>query len=522
MDTDAVPPVDVTPLGFLTEPLLVALFVVGVAALVNLLAPGRRRGLRSSLRMFALYVGAHVIEGLLALAGVEQGMRWVGVTADLLLAFTLVDLVALLALDLIAPRIGLAVASIVADIGIGLSYFVVGAIVLSAAGIDPTSVVAASTIVAAVLTVSLQGTLGNVIGGFVLQLDGSVHAGDWLKLDNGLEGFVRTVRWRHTLLETRDGDTVVVPNANLLQSQFLVLGKREGQPMMRREWSHFQVDFRFAPSHVVRVVEDALRSSPIAGVAADPPPDVVVLDLAKEGRETSYAGYAVRHWIVELGPDEPINSRVRQRIYTALRRARIPLAQPSAMVFHTERAADHLARDLEGKRQRGLDAMARIELFKSLTQGERDHLAAHLVPAPFTVGEVMARQGEVAHFLYLLSSGTAEVRVMIDAGERVVAKIEAPSFFGEMGMLTGEPRQANVIAVTDCECYQLDRTGLEEILVARPDIAAELSTLLAARRVGLRAAQEGLDDASRKAAEAHLRAQLVFRIRSFFGLDEGS
>lgn len=520
METDAAPPVDLTTWGFLTEPLLVALLVVAVAALVNLLAPGRRRGLRSSLRLFVLYMGGHLLEGLLVLGGVEQGLRWVSVATDLLLAFTLVNLLALLVLDLVAPRLGIAVASIVADIAIGMSYFVVGAIVLSAAGIDPTGVVAASTIVAAVLTVSLQGTLGNVIGGFVLQLDGSVHAGDWIRLENGSEGIVRTVRWRHTLLETRDGDTVVVPNANLLQSQFLLLGKRDGHPLMRREWSHFQVDFRFPPSLVVRVVEEALRSSPIAGVAHDPAPDVVCLDLARDGRE-SYALYAVRAWHVDLGPDDPIKSRVRQRIYTALRRARIPLAQPSMMVFHSERATDHLQQDLEGKRQRGLDAMTRIELFKSLTEAERLHLASHLVPAPFTHGEVMARQGSIAHSLYLLSAGTAEVRVATEVGERVVARLEAPSFFGEMGLLTGEPRQANVIAITDCECYQLDRSGFEEILVARPDIAAEMSSLLASRRMGLQAAQEGLDDASRHAAEAHLRAQLVHRIRSFFGLDEG-
>ena len=93
-------------------------------------------------------------------------------------------------------------------------------------------------------------------------------------------------------------------------------------------WVYFNVDFRYAPSHVIDVVRDALRAAPIEGVADDPKPNVICYDFAKDGRD-SFGYYAVRYWLTDLANDDPTSSRVRTRIYTALRRAGIPLARPA-------------------------------------------------------------------------------------------------------------------------------------------------------------------------------------------------
>ena len=63
---------------------------------------------------------------------------------------------------------------------------------------------------------------------------------------------MRAVRWRHTVVETRDWSTIIVPNAQLLASNITILGKRDGLPGPQRMWVYFDVDFRYAPSRVVR------------------------------------------------------------------------------------------------------------------------------------------------------------------------------------------------------------------------------------------------------------------------------
>jgi CRP-like cAMP-binding protein len=166
-------------------------------------------------------------------------------------------------------------------------------------------------------------------------------------------------------------------------------------------------------------------------------------------------------------------------------------------------------------------AIDRVELFKVLTDDEREQLAERLVPTPFSAGEVMTRQGAVAHWLYILASGTCEVRRRNDAGvEHAVAEIEAPAFFGEMGLMTGEPRSANVVATTPCECFRLDKASFEAIIRERPELTEALSAVLARRRVQLAMAQEGGDSSMSERVIVEEAAKLVRRVRSFFGLEE--
>jgi len=206
-------------------------------------------------------------------------------------------------------------------------------------------------------------------------------------------------------------------------------------------------------------------------------------------------------------------------VYTSLRRAGIPLARPIQTLFlsreehETERDRRH--------RERGLTALAGVELFRTLTSEERGSLADHLQQVPYTAGETVTRQGAVAHWLYILSSGKVEVRRHLAEGDvaKAVATIEAPGFFGEMGMLTGEPRRADVVALTDVECYRLDKTGFERILHDRPEIAAQISGTLARRDVELATALEGLDEDARRARMAHAETRMLDKIQEFFGLE---
>ena len=100
-----------------------------------------------------------------------------------------------------------------------------------------------------------------------------------------------------------------------------------------------------------------------------------------------------------------------------------------------------------------------------------------------------------------------------------MATIDAPGFFGEMGMMTGEPRRADVVALTDVECYRLDKSGFERILHERPEIAAQISGTLAKRDLELTAALEGLDEEARKARLAHAETRTLDKIQEFFGLE---
>ena len=76
---------------------------------------------------------------------------------------------------------------------------------------DISSLVTTSAILTAVVAFAMQDTLGNVLSGLAIQLDNSLQVGDWVQLEK-VSGRVTDIRWRSTLIETRDWETVVVPN----------------------------------------------------------------------------------------------------------------------------------------------------------------------------------------------------------------------------------------------------------------------------------------------------------------------
>ena len=494
--------------------------VVLVAFLVNRFAPHKRRRLRHALFLYALFavsVGASHVMGHVRSPTVEAWAEHVRLFGDLFSAFTLVNLAALAVFDVMLPALGVSLVAITGDLVVFGAYVFAALGVMKASGVTPSSVLATSAVVSGVLALSLQTTLSNVIGGVALQMDGSIDVGDWLKLPDGQQGKVIAIRWRHTVVETRNWDTIVVPNANLLAQNIVILGKRSGRPVQHRMWVYFNVDFRYPPSHVIDTVRDALCASPIEGVAEDPQPNVVCCDFAKEGRD-SFGSYAARYWLVDLPNDDPTSSRVRARIYVALKRAGIPLARPAQTLF-VKPEEDDAAQALRRK-ERLLGAIERLDLFRSLTQQERDFVADHLKYAPFAAGETITKQGAVAHFLYILCAGKVEIRRHAEhsALAKVVATIEAPDFFGEMGLMTGEPRTADVVALTDVECYRLDKEGLQHVLDERPEVAEQFSKTLALRRVALATVVEGLDAEAGRARIASEETRILDKIQEFFGL----
>jgi CRP-like cAMP-binding protein len=166
---------------------------------------------------------------------------------------------------------------------------------------------------------------------------------------------------------------------------------------------------------------------------------------------------------------------------------------------------------------RRVAALRMVSIFEPLTEPERRELAEHLTLAPFREGEVMTRQGALAHHLSIMVEGTAEV--LFDSGNNssFVSTLKAGDVFGEMGLLTGEARTATVLATSDCVCYKLDRTGFAAALQRRPELAEEISKLLTKRKQELEAAKAGIHVSASTTADT--QRELLKRIRNFFRLE---
>lgn len=495
-----------------------ALGFVAIALILSSLVPQERRRIRVATLLFLLSVVGLFLAAALVYYGSDPAtstaFRWVRWAALFTLCVAIINLTSVVLFDLLLGAVRLRPPRIMRDLLIAFAYIIVAITLLSRSGVDLTGIVATSAVITAVVGFSLQDTLGNVMGGMALQMERTIGVGDWIRVDQH-EGRVVEIRWRQTSIETRNWDTVVIPNSALMKGQVLLLGRRTGSPRQHRQWVYFNVDFRFAPTDVIKAVENALCAEPIANMASEPAPHCLAIDFKE-----SYITYAARYWLTDLALTDPTDSVVRQRLYFALQRAGIQLSIPAQTLFITEDDEHRRARKREEEIEQRVRSLSRVELFHTLTDEERRALAERLTVAPFLKGEAMTRQGAEAHWLYIMTEGEAEVRINIDGNlHKKVADLHAGDFFGEMGLMTGEPRLATVVALTDAVCYRLDKQGFQDVVQRRPEIAEDISHVLARRRVELEAVRDGLNEEAKRLRMSHTQGVLLRRIRDFFTLN---
>jgi CRP-like cAMP-binding protein len=301
-----------------------------------------------------------------------------------------------------------------------------------------------------------------------------------------------------------------------MKNKFMVLGRRTDQPTQWRRWVWFNVGLDVAPTRVVSVVEDSVLQTEIANVAKSPAPSCILMDMDSKG----FARYALRYWLTDLGPDDPTDGILRWHVMTALQRAGIKLAVEEHSIHLTKENEkyDEVVRQREVLLR--IKTLRKVELFSQLNDAELTRLAERLRYTPFAKGNIITRQGdERSHWLYIIINGEAEVYVDLSNGKRrTVRTLERGNFFGEMGLLTGAPRSASVIAKTDVECYRIDKDVVEEILQARPGIADEISHILVIRRAELDAALQNLDATGAHKDLSQQRSELLATIKRFFSL----
>ena len=475
--------------------------------------PGGREAVRPTLLMLLVWVVVDLAAAAFALRGQAAMATAAHQLAVLGFGLVLIRLSGLAVFRLLLPRLKLQMPRIVEDITVIAGYGLWGLVRLSQAGLDLTSLVTTSAVVTAVVAFAMQDTLGNILGGMALQLDDSFEIGDWLRLDD-ISGQVVEIQWRFTALRTRNGERVVVPNGQLMKGKFSVIAPPEGPGVATwRRWIWFNLDQGIPASAVIAAAEGALAGAHIPNVAAQPAPSCVAMEFT-----AGAVRYALRYWLVDPCPDDATDSAVRVHLLAQLERCGWRLALPDQALHLVHEGAPEREAAWQRELARRMKALAAIDLFAPLEDAERRHMAERLAHAPFVAGDVMTHQGATAHWLYIIASGEAEVWRDTPGGRLLLTRLAAGQFFGEMGLMTGAPRSATVVAATDVECYRLDKAGFEDVLRRRPELAQHISELLARRQQENEARLAGLAPARPEAERNGRGAQLLERMREFFGL----
>ncbi|SMH61978.1 mechanosensitive ion channel family protein [Azospirillum agricola] len=363
-----------------------------------------------------------------------------------------------------------------------------------------TGLLATSGVMIAVLGFALRNMIADIFSGIALNIEHPYRIGDWIELAPGVSGRVDEINWRATRLITADGAALIVPNGIVAGSRFVNFSRPE--PRFRAAIP-ILLDHDVPAARAKRVLLSALLCAD--GVLATPRPDVVIDSFSPNG-----VGYQARFWLDDYERLSAVRDAVATVILEHLGRAGIELARPK-QELRTHRPAKPVPGALRRSLLRQLDLFAAFDEAEVAELGQA--MRRHHIPA----GGVAVRQGEAGESLFVIAEGVFDVT--LDQGRHAVHldRLRPGDLFGEMSLLTGQPRSASVVACTDAVVFELDKGHLDPVLRRRPELARQLAELMANRQLHNDAERDrlGRDGAGQSLAASQ---DLLARLRGFFKL----
>ncbi len=405
----------------------------------------------------------------------------------------------------VVPRLA---RDIVRAVAFGLGVLVVLQLVFN---IAPTSIVVSSTILSAVIGLALQDLLKNVIAGIALQLEHPFEVGHWIQVDGGI-GKVVEMSWRATRVITVDGNYIIYPNSALATSQLINYSMPQATQALHTQ---IALSYIHPPNIVKRVLIEAILASPF--VTQDPPPSVKVLGYGEYS-----VNYDLKFWLYDYDRYPDKRDSVMTNAWYALQRAGLKLPLPVREVYTHEETGEDLLRRRAEHLERIRADLQRSAILAALNGAELATLAERAYVRLYGTGDVLVHQGEPGEILFIIRNGRVRVDVRRpDGAVLTVNQLGPGECFGEMALMTGEPRGASVIAAEDSEVLLVAKDAIAPLMLANPSLPEQLGTLLAERRA---MTESALNQAKTADAldETVPRATLVQRIRQFFGIDEAA
>ena len=469
--------------------------IIGIVALAATLAISGytvnrhvRRKLKLSAFLLAGYVVVHLLVAAVPTLVGDADAQFRGFER-LAFAAALINLFVIIVINpLRADRVPEGVPAILQD------AIVIALLVLVSTFFFHDHLITTSAVGAVVVGFALQDTLGNAFAGLAIQSEKPFRVGHWIRVGD-FEGRVAEVTWRATKLRTKSGNFVVVPN-NVVAKEAITNFSEPVAPT-RLEVEVGASDLR-PPSLVKAAIREAMAQC--SRVLETPAPDVLLVNFAD-----SAITYRARFWVEDYERDEAARDQVRTAIYYAFGRHDIDIPWPITVEYQREYPeVDHSARQRERERTIG-----GIDLFSALSQEQRAALAASTRTKVYGDGEVIVRQHEPGESMYVVCSG--RVAVMLEPDRTEVAVIERGGYFGEMSLLTGEPRTATVVARADVVLLEIDSEVFRRFGVESPTAVEQIGVAAMTRREQL----NGIKAAARGSGVAEAPSTFIARMKRF-------
>ncbi|MEK1896847.1 MAG: mechanosensitive ion channel family protein [Rhizobium sp.] len=359
---------------------------------------------------------------------------------------------------------------LIQDLVVGVIYLGAGLSVIAYVFSVPVgTLIATSGVFAIVLGLALQSTLNDVFSGVALNLGRPYTVGDWIVLDEGVQGRVVETNWRSTHLLSATNDVIIVPNSTLAKRRLTNLTSPD-------EAHGVTINIRVLPTSPPATIEETMREVLLSSnmILKEPMPSVniVALDSNAVDAELSFR-------VSNIGRVSEAKNEVYDLVFRHTKAAGLQLSPPAgSSPVDINVAQDNLLAKHPGSAWRLLNT---LPLFATLTEDEKEALAGSMKRLTFRKGAVIAAQDTSLTSLMVVRSGVAVVERDAGSGHIELTRLAPGDLFGERGVLMGALEPGNIRALTFVVAYEIAKDQLAAVMRDRPSLADELGLLLSRR-----------------------------------------
>lgn len=210
-----------------------------------------------------------------------------------------------------------------ADLASGMVYIIAFVGIMDTVVKEPISAfLATSGVLAIVLGLALQNTLADVFSGIAISIESCFGPGDWITLNDDVEGEIIEVNWRATRIRTVANDMVVIPNS-VIAKAMVRSHRRLNQPYVSS--IALKIDSAIASAHIIKLLESAASAAP--GIATGHKPTGYAC-----GFDDAQVSYRLYFGVESFELTADVLSQVIIRVTDALRREAIPIGAPPSIV----------------------------------------------------------------------------------------------------------------------------------------------------------------------------------------------
>ncbi|PJA97609.1 MAG: hypothetical protein CO129_00350 [Ignavibacteriales bacterium CG_4_9_14_3_um_filter_34_10] len=341
-----------------------------------------------------------------------------------------------------------------------------------------------------------------------LSLSKPYSVGDWIEIkdlrsNNSIIGEVVDIKRKTMQIKTESNLYISYAKSALEAYQLINYSKVNGIEFDNKILISSDVDPERAKRIIFAAVMQTLNND---GFLKEPEPKVFVQRFHDYTTE-----YKIKYWILpfkQLTPDEA-NDILNKNLYMHFSKVGINLNYTKSINYTINVDKNEFEKKTA---EPSRDILFNLELFKVLTPEEILSINKSLRQKLFTKNSKIITEGDSGDSMFILVEGLLDVFITNEDKKRIkVAQLTPGSFFGEMSLLTGEHRSADVVTVSESLVYEITKDILQGILQSRSELVEELGKTIAERKFKNIMMQDEYDKQSSSFVK-----EMIHKIKTFF------